>query len=275
MLVVASVNVNGIRAAHRRGMPAWLEQRQPDVLLLQEVRADADTVAETLGEGWHVDEAVCAQRGRSGVAVAARTPLRDVVTTLPGFETAGRWVEATVGEGADAVRVVSVYVHSGEAGTERQVDKVRFLAAVSVRLGALRAQEDAGGPPVVVCGDINIGHTERDIKNWKGNRTKAGFLPEERAVLDAWYASGWVDVARSLAGDVDGPYSWWSWRGQAFDTDAGWRIDVHVATESLADRARSAEVDRAATYDARFSDHAPVVVAYAGVGEEPAATPDA
>ncbi len=114
----------------------------------------------------------------------------------------------------------------------------------------------------MVCGDINIGHTERDIKNWKGNRTKAGFLPEERAVLDSWYASGWVDVARVQAGDVDGPYSWWSWRGQAFDTDAGWRIDVHVATERLAATATFADVDRAATYDARFSDHAPVVVGY-------------
>jgi exodeoxyribonuclease-3 len=157
---------------------------------------------------------------------------------------------------------VSVYVHAGEAGTQRQVEKVRFLAAVSVRLGALRAQEDAGGPPVVVCGDINIGHTERDIKNWKGNRTKAGFLPEERAFLDSWYASGWVDVARAQAGEVDGPYSWWSWRGQAFDSDAGWRVDVHVATEALAARAAFAQVDRAETYDARFSDHAPVVVGY-------------
>lgn len=262
MLVVASVNVNGVRAAHRRGMPAWLDRRQPDVLLLQEVRADADTVAEHLGDGWHVVEAVCAQRGRSGVAVAARAPLRDAVTTLPGFETDGRWVEATLGEGAGAVRLVSVYVHSGEAGTDRQVDKVRFLAAVSLRMGRLLAEEAAGGPSVVVAGDLNIGHTERDIRNWKGNRGKAGFLPEERAVLDSWFAGGWVDVCRRLAGDVDGPYSWWSWRGKAFDTDAGWRIDLHVATEALAARAAWAAVDRADTYDTRFSDHAPVVVGY-------------
>lgn len=262
MLVVASVNVNGVRAAHRRGMPAWLADRQPDVLLLQEVRADAGTVEEHLGQGWRVVEAVCADRGRSGVAVAARTPLRDTVTTLPGFETAGRWVEATVGEGDAAVRVVSVYVHSGEAGTDKQVDKVRFLAAVSLRLGALRAVEAAGGPPVVVAGDLNIGHTERDIRNHKGNRGKAGFLLEERAVLDSWFAAGWVDVCRRLAGDVDGPYSWWSWRGKAFDTDTGWRIDLQVATQALAGRAAWSAVDRAATYDARFSDHAPVVVGY-------------
>lgn len=272
MVVVASVNVNGIRAAHRRGMPAWLEQRAPDVLLLQEVRADADTVAAHLGEGWYVVEAVCATRGRSGVAVAARQPLRDTILTLPGFESDGRWVEATVGEGDGALRLVSVYVHSGEAGSDRQVDKVRFLAAMSLRLGALRAVEAAGGPPVVVAGDINVGHTALDIRNWRGNRTKAGFLPEERAVLDSWFAAGWVDVVRRLAGDVDGPYSWWSWRGQAFDTDSGWRIDLQVATEALAARAAWQAVDRAASYPERFSDHAPVVVGYRDVASRDVAS---
>lgn len=262
MLVVASVNVNGIRAAHRRGMPAWLEQRDPDVLLLQEVRADAETVAAQLGEGWHVVEDVAEAKGRSGVAVATRAPSADVRLGLPGFGTDGRWVEATLGQGSDAVRLVSVYVHSGEAGTPKQEDKMRFLAAMTARLAELREAEAAGGPHVLVCGDMNIGHTERDIRNWKGNRNKAGFLPQEREVLSAWFDAGWVDVCRALAGDVDGPYSWWSWRGQAFDRDTGWRIDLHVATERLAARARFAEVDRAATYAERFSDHAPVVVGY-------------
>lgn len=136
-------------------------------------------------------------------------------------------------------------------------------------MGELRAAEAAGGPPVVVAGNMNIGHTELDIRNHKGNRGKAGFLLEERAVLDSWFAAGWVDVCRALAGDVDGPYSWWSWRGKAFDTDTGWRIDLQVATQALAERARSAQVDRAATYDARFSHHAPVVVG----DEQPPAGP--
>ena len=108
-----------------------------------------------------------------------------------------------------------------------------------------------------------MGHTELDIKNWKGNVKNAGFLPEERAYFDRFFGDlGYVDVARFLAGEVPGPYTWWSYRGKAFDTDAGWRIDYHMATPALADRARSATVDRAASYDTRFSDHAPLVVDY-------------
>src|SRR5699024_1908497 len=105
----------------------------------------------------------------------------------------------------------------------------------------------ATGRSTVVCGDWNIAHTERDLKNWKGNKKSSGFLPNERAWMDGIFAdgSGWVDVMRVLHGDVDGPYSWWSYRGKAFDNDAGWRIDYHVATDGLAASARDGAVERA------------------------------
>jgi exodeoxyribonuclease-3 len=115
---------------------------------------------------------------------------------------------------------------------------------------------------VVVTGDFNVGHRELDIKNWKGNRGKAGFLPEERTFFDTLITDGWVDVQRQAAGEVDGPYSWWSWRGKAFDVDSGWRIDYHLATPELAATARNVAVDRAPSYAERWSDHAPVVVTY-------------
>jgi exodeoxyribonuclease III len=272
-LSLATVNVNGIRAAVRRGMPAWLEQRRPDVLALQEVRADDATLTglleESLGGGWHVahlEPTDAGSKGRAGVAVATRLPVREQRSVLDGrFDGTGRWVELDVETPASpsgVLTVVSVYVHSGEAGTPKQDDKMAFLDACSARMTALRAAAAAGGPEAVVCGDLNIAHTERDIRNWKGNLKKAGFLPEERAQLDGWAAQGWVDVARRLAGPVDGPYSWWSWRGQAFDRDTGWRIDAQWATPGLAERATSCEVDRAATYAERFSDHAPVVAVY-------------
>jgi exodeoxyribonuclease III len=272
-LSLATVNVNGIRAAVRRGMPAWLEQRRPDVLALQEVRADDATLTglleESLGGGWHVahlEPTDAGSKGRAGVAVATRLPVREQRAVLDGrFDGTGRWVELDVETPASpsgVLTVVSVYVHSGEAGTPKQDDKMAFLDACSARMTALRAAAAAGGPEAVVCGDLNIAHTERDIRNWKGNLKKAGFLPEERAQLDGWAAQGWVDVARRLAGPVDGPYSWWSWRGQAFDRDTGWRIDAQWATPGLAERATSCEVDRAATYAERFSDHAPVVAVY-------------
>ncbi|MEJ5944447.1 exodeoxyribonuclease III [Pseudokineococcus basanitobsidens] len=303
-LVVATANVNGIRAAARRGMGAWLagrtgagptgEKRAVDVLCLQEVRADDDTLrgvlAEMAGEeapargvdqgdpvgGWHVahvEPSGQGTKGRAGVAVASRLPVTAVRTDLGDadpdgrFAAAGRWVEAdlALGDGR-TLTAVSAYVHSGEVGTPKQDDKTAFLAAMTTRMAALAADD---GALAVVTGDLNVGHRELDIRNWKGNQKKAGFLPEERAVLDRWLRApgdgdglGWGDVARRLAGEVDGPYSWWSWRGQAFDRDTGWRIDYQLATPALAAAARSCEVDRASTYAERWSDHAPVVASY-------------
>jgi exodeoxyribonuclease-3 len=115
----------------------------------------------------------------------------------------------------------------------------------------------------LACGDFNVGHRELDIKNWKGNLTKAGFLPEERAYFDKWFDKvGVVDLGRKHAGEVEGPYTWWSWRGQAFDNNAGWRIDYHIASPELAKTSTAAFVDRAPSYDTRWSDHAPVVATY-------------
>ena len=123
-------------------------------------------------------------------------------------------------------------MHSGEADTPKQVEKYKFLDAMLARLPELAAHSDQA----VVLGDLNVGHTELDIKNWKGNVKRAGFLPEERAYFDRFVGAeiGWVDVGRGLAGKVDGPYTWWSWRGQAFDNDTGWRIDYQLATPALA-----------------------------------------
>ena len=114
----------------------------------------------------------------------------------------------------------------------------------------------------VVCGDWNIAHTESDIKAWKANQKKSGFLPSERQWLTDLLATGWVDVVRVLHPGVAGPYSWWSWRGKAFDNDAGWRIDYQLASAALAPHAVGARVERADAYALRWSDHAPVTVEY-------------
>jgi exodeoxyribonuclease-3 len=112
----------------------------------------------------------------------------------------------------------------------------------------------------VVCGDLNVAHREVDIKNWKGNIGKAGFLESERAYLDEWYGRlGWVDLGRRFGGEGPGPYTWWSWRGKAFDNDAGWRIDCVLAGPEVADRCSDFTVGRASTYAERWSDHAAVV----------------
>lgn len=266
-LRIASVNVNGLRAAYKNGMAAWLEPRDVDILCLQEVRAPDAIVRQLLGEGWHILYAEAEAKGRAGVAIASR---EEPLATRNGigddyFATAGRWVEAdfrvsnAAGERVQ-LTVASAYVHSGEVDTPKQVDKYRFLDAMSTRLPELTKHSDHA----LVVGDLNVAHTPRDIRNWKGNLKKAGFLPDERAYFDRFFGEdiGWHDVHRTMSGDVDGPYTWWSWRGKAFDNDAGWRIDYHLATPELASSAISAVVDRAATYDTRFSDHAPLVVDY-------------
>lgn len=260
-LRVITANVNGIRAAQRRGGLDWLADARPDVICLQEVRATHEQLHETIAasalRGWHVAHAPAPQLGRAGVAVltrraavASRSALRVV-----GLGGHGRWVEADVDTRLGPLTAVSVYVHSGEAGTPRQDEKYAFLAAMDRRMAALRRR--AGGM-VVVCGDLNIAHRDVDLKNAKGNRGRAGCLEGERAHLDRWFRH-WVDLGRAHGGDGPGPYTWWSWRGKAFDTDAGWRIDYAIATPALAERCRDVTIGRAASYALRWSDHAPVV----------------
>lgn len=264
-LEVVTANVNGIRAALRRGGLKWLADSDADVACLQEVRATHDEVAAALGAGglgdWHVALAEGARKGHAGVALLSRTPLLDVTIGLgpPEFADQGRWIEATVAGPADVsgIRIASVYVHTGEADGPRAQEKDRFLAAMGAWMAA------RGGEAALVCGDLNVAHTQDDIKNWRGNRGKAGFLESERAHLDRWYAAppaglGWVDLGRRFGGDGPGPYTWWSWRGKGFDTDGGWRIDTALASPPLAPRATGVVVHKAASYAQRWSDHAAV-----------------
>src|SRR5690606_14281650 len=244
-------------------MQDWLASRDADIITLQEVRAPDEIVHEILrGTGYHVVHTEAAAKGRSGVAVLSRTaPIAHRVGNGDAyFDDSGRWIEADVPLADGTIlTVASVYVHSGEAGTPRQEDKYRFLDQMSKRMTDLAAR----GGHALITGDLNVGHTELDIRNWKGNLKKAGFLPEERAYFDRFFGElGWHDVHRNLAGPVEGPYTWWSMRGQAFDNDTGWRIDYQLATPALAEAARIATVDRAASWGERWSDHAPLTIDY-------------
>ena len=265
-MIVSTVNVNGIRAAVKErspenlGLLPWLKTTHANVVCLQETRADDEQLAEALApalcDGWSLASAEAHVKGRNGVAVLSRQPFTRV-RIGPGadeFAAHGRYVEVDTGD----LTVASVYIPTGEAGTDRQLEKERFMAAVAARMAELLRD----GRDAVLCGDWNIGHTELDIKAWKANRKKAGFLPEERAWLTDVMATGWVDVVRVLHAETPGPYSWWSWRGKAFDNDAGWRIDYHLATPGLAARVASVATERPAAYALRWSDHCPVTVDY-------------
>lgn len=268
-LRITTVNVNGIRAAHRKGLIDWMASSGSDIIAMQEVRANQKEIMALIddlgglaqsGGKWHLAHDEASAKGRAGVAIfSTQKPL--ATTTELGakdFDSAGRWLEASFNTDQGPLTVVSVYVHSGEVDTPKQIEKYKFLEAMQKRMKQLSNQGQ-----VVVLGDLNVGHTELDIKNWKGNLKNSGFLPAERAYFDTFMKTqGWVDLGRHFHPETPGPYSWWSYRGQAFDNDAGWRIDYQLATPQLSKLATHYKVDRAASYDSRWSDHSPVIVDY-------------
>ncbi|GEP25983.1 MULTISPECIES: exodeoxyribonuclease III [Cryobacterium] len=271
-LRIASINTNGVRAAYRKGMGDWLNARDIDILAIQEVRASTEDLEGLLGPDWNILHDAATAKGRAGVALASRAgaSIHRVALGAEEFDSAGRWLEADYEVNGQIITVVSTYVHSGETDTPKQVEKYKFLDAMIARLPELSTHS----PLALVLGDLNVGHRTLDIKNWRGNKKHAGFLPEEREYFDrilgaegddlynAGAGLGWVDVGRKWAGEVEGPYTWWSQRGQAFDNDTGWRLDYHLASPELAASVVSYAVDRAAAYDQRWSDHSPVVVDY-------------
>lgn len=261
MLRVATFNVNGIRAAVRRGFSGWLAKRDPDVVLLQEVRASPDDIPAGAFDGYHLAYHEGDQRGRAGVAVLSRA---EPLAVRIGFGSAefdpqGRYIEVDL----PGVTVGSLYLPKGDVAGEKWDGKKRFMTQFAEHAAAAARRSTADSRGFVVGGDYNIAHTEADLKSWKTNQRSIGFLPAERAWIGALISSGGlVDVVRTLHPDQDGPYTWWSWRGRQFDNDAGWRIDHQLASPSLSAAAIAGGVDRENSYAERMSDHAPVWVDY-------------
>lgn len=284
---IATANINGIRAAHRRGFADWLATRDCDVVTLQEVRCPVEALPEGAFGDYHAAYDAGEIAGRNGVAVLTREPAAAVRTwsvpdpdrplprALRKHATEGRYVEVDL---ADApLTVASLYLPKGglpahlqDPGRMREAPdggakydrKMAFMAGFARHLAASRKAAAVQGREFLLTGDLNIAHTRHDVANWRRSNQVEGFLPEERDWLDAQLSPRTlVDVVRRLNPDIDGPYSWWSWLGRAYEKDAGWRIDYHLATPALARVARTAVVDRE-HLGVRLSDHAPVVVDY-------------
>jgi exodeoxyribonuclease-3 len=251
---ILTVNLNGIRSAADKGFFTWLVRQQADIVCVQDLKAretEIPTAARQLDElqGYFH----CALRkGYSGVGLYTWREPDQLQAGLgwPDIDAEGRYLQADFGR----LSIVSVYVPSGSASAERQAVKMDFLRCFLPHLRALRASRRH----VILCGDWNIAHTPKDLKNWCANQTHSGFLPEERAWLSRVFDElGWVDVFRHLKPDAE-QYTWWSYRGQAWAKNIGWRIDYQIATPGIAARAQHTEVY---TGD-RFSDHAPLLINY-------------
>jgi exodeoxyribonuclease III len=259
LFILTSLNLNGIRSACSKGLQAWVERTAPDCICVQELKAQADDIAgrfDTLA-GLRGHFHFAQKKGYSGVGIYSRHEPSEVVigTEHPDFDDEGRYVELRFDTPTRRRSLISVYFPSGSSSEERQQAKFRFLDWMAPRLSALRQQRE-----VILCGDVNIAHQEKDLKNWKGNLKNSGFLPEERAWMTRLLSEGgWVDVYRHLhPDDTEAAYTWWSNRGQAWAKNVGWRIDYHLATPALAATAQQAAVYKAE----RFSDHAPLTIGY-------------
>lgn len=254
MFRVITLNVNGLRSAHRKGFFEWLAGRAADLVCLQETRVRHQELPAELIDlsGYRAFFHDSERKGYSGVAVYARRRPERVIYGLgwDDFDSEGRFLQLDYGR----LSVVSLYVPSGSSSAARQLAKFDFLERFLPFLAELRRN----GREYILCGDWNIAHKPIDLKNWRANQKNSGFLPEERAWLDKVFGElGFVDGLRVLCPAPE-QYTWWSNRGQAWAKNVGWRIDYQVVTPALTDAIRAVEIYK----DQRFSDHAPLTVDY-------------
>ena len=275
---IISLNLNGIRAAGRKGLYEWLPKVDADIICLQELKAQPDQI-EGLPyhpPGYHTYFHAAEKKGYSGVGIYCKEKPDNVQIGLgKGFEdvdSEGRYIQADFGN----LSVASLYMPSGSSKDERQEFKIDMMSRFEDKLTSMADS----GRQCVICGDWNIVHKKMDIRNWQGNQKRSGFLPEERQWMDWLFneknpekppltdsdnnaesrgTAGFVDAFREINHN-ENEYTWWSNRGQAWANNTGWRIDYHVITENL--RSKVKPGSDLIYKDERFSDHAPLVIEY-------------
>ncbi|OUD16244.1 exodeoxyribonuclease III [Thioflexithrix psekupsensis] len=251
---VITANVNGIRAAARKGFFTWLAAQNADVICIQETKAQADQLTDSLfhPQGYHCYYHSAEKKGYSGVALYSRVMPKNVEMGIgwPDIDAEGRYLAAHF----EQVTIVSLYLHSGTSGEHRQQAKYAFMD----RLLPYFAQHYHQDRAAILCGDWNIAHRPIDLKNWKNNQNHSGFLPEERAWLDRLFTeTDLIDGFRLICPEPE-HYTWWSNRGQAWAKNVGWRIDYQIITPHFKEKIQQAMIYKAA----RFSDHAPLMMDY-------------
>lgn len=247
---IISYNVNGIRAAIKKGLIEWLRSNPADIICLQETKASETDVdlkeLEKLGFEHHWFSAQ--KKGYSGVAVFTKIKPTSVKTGngfhISDFE--GRVIELQFGD----IKLINAYFPSGTSGDERQTYKYQWLSEFFDYLENLKKKN----PKIILCGDYNIAHQEIDIHDPKGNKNSTGFLPEERAWMTKLLNAGWIDTFREFHPEPH-RYSWWSQRFPSVRlNNKGWRIDYINVTEPLKKQLKDADIFP----DVKHSDHCPV-----------------
>lgn len=253
-LKIASYNVNGIRAASKNGLAAWLATADVDVLCLQEIKANKEQIEaeeKALNDlGYKCFWFSAQKKGYSGTAIITRLQADNIVYgsghELYDFE--GRMIRMDYKD----LSIISAYFPSGSVGSVRQDVKMDFLGDMLPYFKELKAEK----PNLIIAGDYNIAHTAIDIHNPISNKKSSGFLPEERAWMDDFFAAGFVDTFRYFHKEEIDKYSWWSYRAGARQRNKGWRIDYISVSENLKDKLLNADILK----DAVHSDHCPIIV---------------
>ena len=247
---IISYNVNGIRAALKKGFIDWLKTDPADVICLQETKATKDDVDVKLFEalGFHHHWYSAQKKGYSGVAVFSKIKPDHVEfgNRHKVSDDEGRVIQLDFGD----IRLINAYFPSGTSGDERQQFKYVWLDEFHNYLSNLREKY----PKLILCGDYNIAHNEIDIHDPKGNKNSSGFLPQEREWMTKFLGSGWIDTFRVFHTEAH-RYSWWSQRFPSVRlNNKGWRIDYITVTEPLKNQLTDADIYP----DVKHSDHCPV-----------------
>lgn len=254
---IVTCNLNGIRSAEKKGFFKWVKTIIPDFICLQETKAQLKKMplqqyAVFDLENYFRFEHDAQKPGYSGVAIYSKHQPLSVQDKL-GFQcadTEGRYIELVYPN----YHIISLYLPSGSSGDHRQTEKYNFMKHFEEFLKNIISSQKS----YIICGDWNIAHQARDLKNWRSNQKNSGFLPAERAWLDKLFGDwGFIDVFREV-NQSDDQYTWWSNRCNAYQNNVGWRIDYQIATPNWKNRVQYAEIYKTQ----KFSDHAPLIIDY-------------
>jgi exodeoxyribonuclease-3 len=254
---VISFNANGIRASARNGFFDWLATMDADFVCIQETKSQVhQLIPEALyyPRDYFCDYFDAQKKGYSGVAIYSKYKPQSIVKGI-GYhhcDEEGRYIQFDYPK----LSVISLYLPSGTSGEERQAVKYAFLEQFAKHLIQLKQ----AGRELILCGDYNIAHKTIDLKNWRSNQKNSGFLPQERAWMDTLFGSlGMVDAFR-VHNNAEDQYTWWSYRNRGWENNVGWRIDYQVVTPGLKAHILDTRIFR----ELRLSDHAPLMIEYAG-----------